>query len=508
MTETPPLQHELIDSPTQYAAIDLGSNSFHMLIAELVEGELRPLQRFREKVRLAEGLDDHRLLDEAARERGFQCLRRFAQRLRNMPSERVAIRATNTLRVAINANDFIAVAEGILGHPVEVISGVEEARLIYLGVAHTLADDAGRRLVVDIGGGSTELIVGERFEPQVLESLAVGCVAYEQRFFANGELSEARFKRARLAACSELVEIADELKPFDWSSVVGASGTVRAIARILQQNGWSDDEQIGRDGLEKLRMALLKCSHVGQIRLAGLERERASILPAGLAILTAIFDTLGIAQMRYSDGALREGVLYDLIGRSSHEDVRARTIDALSRRFRIDRPQARRVERTVLALHDQVVERWALHDPRCRRWLGWAAQLHEIGLAVSHSQFHRHGAYLVRNVDLPGFTQQTQQMLALLVRGHRRRFPAVDDFAVLRGQGDVARRLVLLLRLAVLLNHGRAAHEVPRLRIEVDGPAILLRFPPRWLADHPLTQADFDNEAQLLRPAGFELQIC
>ncbi len=188
--------------------------------------------------------------------------------------------------------------------------------------------------------------------------------------------------------------------------------------------------------------------------------------------------------------------------------MRARTIDALSRRFRVDRPQARRVERTVLALHDQVVERWALHDPRCRRWLGWAAQLHEIGLAVSHSQFHRHGAYLVRNVDLPGFTQQTQQMLALLVRGHRRRFPAADDFAVLRGQGDVARRLVLLLRLAVLLNHGRAAHEVPRLRIEVDGPAILLRFPPRWLADHPLTQADFDNEAQLLRPAGFELQIC
>jgi len=494
--------------PATLAAIDLGSNSFHMIVARPLDRDFQVIDRLKEMVRLAEGLTDDGDLQPEVAARALACLERFGQRLRGMPPGSVRAVGTNTLRQLRPGQGFVAQAEQALGHPIEIIAGREEARLIYLGVANGLAAGDERRLVVDIGGGSTELIVGERFEPQVLESLAVGCVAYEQRFFANGELSEARFKRARLAACSELVEIVDELKPFDWSSVVGASGTVRAIARILQQNGWSDDEQIGRDGLEKLRMALLKCSHVGQIRLAGLERERASILPAGLAILTAIFDTLGIAQMRYSDGALREGVLYDLIGRSSHEDVRARTIDALSRRFRVDRPQARRVERTVLALHDQVVERWALHDPRCRRWLGWAAQLHEIGLAVSHSQFHRHGAYLVRNVDLPGFTQQTQQMLALLVRGHRRRFPAADDFAVLRGQGDVARRLVLLLRLAVLLNHGRAAHEVPRLRIEVDGPAILLRFPPRWLADHPLTQADFDNEAQLLRPAGFELQIC
>ncbi|MDY6828412.1 MAG: exopolyphosphatase [Pseudomonadota bacterium] len=506
MSDGEPAQGELLQAPPRFAAVDLGSNSFHLLIGELHGNEVRPLQKFREKVRLAAGLDQDAYLHEAAQQRGLQCLRMFAQRLHGMPQDSVAVRATNTLRVAVNADSFIARAEAVLGYPIEVISGVEEARLIYLGVAHTLADDDHGRLVVDIGGGSTELIVGERFEPLVLESLSIGAVSYSERFFPAGKLTRKGFERAVLSASSELAPVQEALQEYPWIDVVGSSGTVRAVQRVLIQNGWSTDS-VTLEGLHALRDQLLGFERIEKLNVRGLSNARAGIFPAGVAILSAVFETLGLTQMRYSEGALREGILWDLIGRSAHEDVRRRTIDGLMRRFHVDRMQARRVESTALTLFDQIAPGWALDGGRPRRWLAWAADLHEIGLSISHSQYHRHGAYIVGRADLLGFTRQTQSALAILIQGHRRRFPRAEEFEVLKGDATVVRRLTVLLRLAVLLHHTRGAHPVPAVLARADAERLLVQFPEGWLLAHPLTAADLEREAEVLESAGLALSI-
>ena len=485
------------------AAVDLGSNSFHLIIARLEGEQLHVVDRLREQVQLGAGLDRYKRLTPAVQARALACLGRFGERLRDLAPGSVRAVGTNTLRLARNSDTFLAAAEQALGHPIAVIAGREEARLIYLGVAGSIADDRGQRLVIDIGGGSTEYIIGMRSEPFYRESLFMGCVSFARQFFAKGRITAAALNKAELAAQRELQTIETFYRQVGWASCIGASGTVLAIARVLQAHGWGDGS-ITREGLTRLRTALLARGHVDKLDLEGLRRDRASIFPAGVAILTASFDSLMIGQMLVANGALREGLLYELLGRIQHADVRAKTIAALIERMPLDATQAERVERTATALFADAADGWGLNDAD-RQLLQWAARLHEIGLSIAHSQFHRHGAYILTYADLEGFSRQDQQLLALLVRGHRRKFPTLEFRRLPADRRQPARRLALLLRLAVLLNRGRSAQALPPLGLTVSGDQVQLTFPPGWLDGHPLTRADLAEERRYLKRAAFKL---
>ncbi|MBA4501630.1 exopolyphosphatase [Marinobacterium marinum] len=491
--------------PSLLAAIDLGSNSFHIIVSQLFAGELKPLDVLSEKVQLAAGLDADDCLTEDAMARGLECLGRFGQRISELPRQSIRIVGTNALRQARNSDEFIRRVQALLGIPVEVIAGREEARLIYLGVAHTLADDSGRRLVVDIGGGSTECIIGERFEPRVRESLHMGCVSYTDQFFADGHITETAMRAARTAAMQELLSIRRDYRRLGWSSSVGASGTVKATLQACISLGFSH-EQITRQALDQLCRYLVECKNVEQLHIDGIKPERCSVLPAGVAILSAIFESLGVEQMSFSEGALREGVLYDMAGRLRHEDVRERTIHALTRRYLLDRKQATRIEATALIALAQVKDDWDLEAGSYHDMLSWAARCHEIGLAVSHSQFHKHSAYLLQHSDLPGFTRLEQQLLAFLVRGHRRKFPKEEYRQLPDELRHPYRYLCLLLRLSVIMHRSRSKARLPAFTLRVDGTRIDLTFPPGWLDHHPLTRADLEQEAAYLRSIDFKLK--
>lgn len=488
------------------AAIDLGSNSFHMVIARLEQGELKPVEIMSEKVQLAAGLDNHKQLSEEAQQRGIDCLARFAQRIEDIPRDSVRIVGTNALREARNSAEFAEQADRLLGSSLEIIAGREEARLIYLGVSHSQPDNPGRRLVVDIGGGSTECIIGERFEPLELESLHMGCVSYSKRFFREGKISTANLKAAETAAMLELQGIRESYLGHGFTSAVGSSGTAKAIKLACQSLGYSRD-QITRSALKKLRDYILEHEYCEDLQIENIKPERNQLLPAGVAIMTAIFDSLDIDAMDYSEGALREGLLYEMAGRLRHEDVRQRTTTALMQRYHVDAEQARRVENTALLALAQVKKDWQLLHESYHDMLSWAACSHEIGLAISHSQFHKHSAYLLLNSDLPGFTKLDQLYLATLVRGHRRKFPK-DEFKQLPSKRQEAyQRLCILLRLAVILHRNRSLNRAPAFTIEVDNNSIKLSFPSDWLDSHPLTQADLLQEVDRLAQADYNLQV-
>jgi exopolyphosphatase/guanosine-5'-triphosphate,3'-diphosphate pyrophosphatase len=487
------------------AAIDLGSNSFHMVVAKADSGEIRILERLGEKVQLAAGIDDERQLSEESMQRGLDCLKRFAQLINGLPLGAVRIVGTNALREARNRGEFIRRAEGILGHPVEVISGREEARLIYLGVSHTLADTPGKRLVADIGGGSTEFIIGQRFEPLLRESLQMGCVSYTQRYFKDGKITPARYAQAYTAARLEIMGIENALHRIGWDEAIGSSGTVRAIGLALKANGQGSGE-VNAEGLAWLKRKLFKLGDVDKIDFDGIKPDRRSIFPAGLAILEAIFDALSLQRMDHCEGALREGVLYDLLGRHHHEDVRERTLSSLMDRYHADLEQAARVERKALHALEQVATAWDLDDQMWRDLLSWAAKVHEIGLDIAHYHYHKHGAYLIEHSDLSGFSREDQQMLALLVRGHRRNIPK-DKFAEFGENGDKLIRLCVLLRFAILFHHIRGTQEMPQVVLQAAGNHLEVVFPDGWLENNQLTQADFEQEAQWLARVGIVLSV-
>lgn len=485
------------------AAIDLGSNSFHMIVARVLNGQLHVLDRLQEMVRLAAGLDERGRLEKSAQQRALDCLGRFGQRVRDLPAKNVRVVGTNTLRRARNAPKFLAAAERSLGHPIEVISGQEEARLIYLGVAHNLPSDARRRLVIDIGGGSTEFIIGERFEPVAAESLHMGCVSLSLAHFPGGAIAPRAWKRALTAAQLELQPIEAPFRALGWRSAYGASGTVRAIGAAVRAAGRGEAD-ITLPALYDLRDRVLAAGETRRLRIPGVSVERAPVFPGGLAILIAAFEALGIERLEVADGALREGLLHDLLGRLGRRDVRARTIQSLSARYHIDTAQSERVERTVRALLAHLPDRGGLSEEDAHL-LGWAARLHEIGLAIAHTKYHRHGAYLIEHSDLPGFSLQEQRLLAVLIRGHRRRFPVALFDELPRPQARAARRACLLLRLAVLLNRARADVALPRLRLGFAKKTLHVRFARGWLKRHPLTRADLEMEADHLRAAGLRL---
>ncbi|QLF93202.1 exopolyphosphatase [Pseudomonas sp. ABC1] len=498
------MRHSSPESHPLIAALDLGSNSFHMVLARTSNGEMRILERLGEKVQLAAGLDEQRNLDENAMQRGLDCLRRFAQLVNHLPEGAVRVVGTNALREARNRAEFIRRAEDILNHQIEVISGREEARLIYLGVAHTFPCAPGKRLVVDIGGGSTEFIIGEVFDSHLRESLQMGCVSFTQRYFRDGKITAARYAQAYTAARLELMGIEQGLHRLGWQEAIGASGTIRAVGLAIKGGGHSNGE-VTRAGLTWLKHKVLKLSDVEKIDLEGVKPDRRSVFPAGLAILEAIFDALDLSSMSHSEGALREGVLYDLLGRQHQEDVRDRTLSFLMERYHVDAEQAARVEGKALEAFDQVADDWKL-DEGHRELLAWAARIHEVGLDIAHYQYHKHGAYLIEHSDLPGFSRRDQMMLALLVRGHRRNIPK-DKFAEFEDEGTRLLRLSVLLRFAILFHHIRSDQDMPVVRLKAGEQSLEVRFPEGWLEANPLTQADFQAEADWLQRIDFNLKI-
>jgi len=493
-------------APQTVATIDLGSNSFHMIVARIDDGHLQVIDRIKEMVRLGEGLTPDKSLRPEVAERALACLGRFGQRLRGMPPENVWAVGTNTLRQVHPEAGFLERAEAALGHSIDVISGREEARLVYLGVAHGLAAGTERRLVVDIGGGSTEVIVGEGFEAEIRESLHMGCVSMSQRWFSEDKITAKLMDKAELAGALEVRPVREQFRRAGWSTAVGSSGTIKSIATVIAAEGWGDDG-ISAQSLLRLREALVSTGRISAVALKGLSDERRPVFVGGVAVLRSVFTNLGISHMQVSDEALREGLAYEMMGRSRHEDVRERTVAALMRRFAVDRPQARRVQATALALFRQVTAAWGLHDLEYPRFLAWSARLHEVGVIIAHSQYQKHGGYLLRNADLSGFTRQQQQLLAVVVQGHRRKFPVQEFLALPKPIQDCARHLCVLLRLAVLIHRGRTPNTKPRPRLVVQGDSLNLSFPAGWLDAHPLTRTELEQEAQLLKTAGMTLEF-
>lgn len=488
------------------AAIDLGSNSFHMVVAKLFQGELTTVDVMSDKVQLAAGMTDDKILSDDAMERGFNCLRRFAQRISAIPRSAIKIVGTNALREAHNRLEFAQQAEKILGVPFEIIAGREEARLIYLGVSHTLADVSGARLVVDIGGGSTEFIIGERFEPLETESLEMGCVSFTQRFFTDGKVNPTNFRRAEFAAKQEVLSIRERYRQVGWINSVGASGSIKAIRNACVECGFADEE-ITPKALAKLKDKMLSFDTISDIDIPGIKPERLAILPAGLAILIALFESLDVKSMGFSTGALREGLLYDMAGRLQHEDVRERSISALCQRYHVDLDHAQRVEHTAMILLAQVKTTWELDQPEYHDLLAWAARTHEAGLTIAHSQFHKHSAYLVQHSDLAGFTSSEQQLLGFLVRAHRRKFPK-DEYKLLPdNRQESMKRLCLILRLSVILNRSRDEVRLPALSLHVEGKQMQLTFPEGWFPQHPLTEADLQQEQDYLKQIDISLSV-
>ena len=489
------------------AAIDLGSNSFHMIVARINDGQIQVLDRLREMVQLAIGLDGRNRLSEESQQRALDCLARFGQRLRHIPPTQLRIVGTNTLRMARNSAEFLARAEAVLGHSVEVISGPEEARLIYLGVMHSVAAIPGQRLVVDIGGGSTELIIGEQFEPLHLTSLKMGCVSISRACFDDGRITEARLHKAELIVQLRLEPIGEEYRDLGWQVVTGASGTIKAVQEVVVREGWSR-EGITLEALRRLRGALLEAGNANALAARWqLESARAKVFAGGFAVLHGLCEALAITRLEVSDGALREGVIYDLQGRICHEDVRDRTIATVTQRYGLDDAQAKRVLATARGLLAQTAATWNLETAEFAHLLDWAARLHEIGLLLSHQDYHKHGAYILEHAILPGFSRSDQMLLAALVRRHRRSFP-LDAFSQLpKEQAQPLQRLGVLLRLAVMLHRSRSRQPLPSLMLEANGQRLNLRFPDGWLAGHPLTRADLENEARYLRKANFRLEF-
>ncbi len=480
-----------------YAAIDLGSNSFHMIVANVIDGRIQVVDKLKDMVRLAGGLDDRQRLSEEAMNTALECLQRFGQRIKEIPKSNVRAVGTNTMRQARNGKVFLKKAREALGKSIEVISGREEARLIYLGVAYSNYHETEQRLVIDIGGGSTEFAIGQGYHARLMESLYMGCVNMSNRFFASGEITAKKMRKAILAARQELETIDNKYKRAGWENVYGSSGTIIAIRDVIKGQG-STDIGISLAGLEKLKEDLIAKGHIGKLELPGLSATRAPVFAGGVAILCAAFEALNLQIMNVSESALREGLLLDLIGRKHNQDIRHKTVADLISRYNVDADHAKRVEATVKTCFKQLKDSWSLDKESDLKPLRWAATLHEIGFAIAHNQYHKHGAYLLNHSDLPGFSREEQSRLAFLVRCHRRKI-AMEELALLpEDLHEKLLRLCVILRLAVVLNRGRSPNALPEFQLSAANGNMSIRFPDNWLAEHPLTEADIATEAEYL----------
>ena len=483
-------------------AVDLGSNSFHLLIGRVVDDQIYPLDSLKETVRLATGLTEDKRLDLQAQERGIAALRRFSERLSGMPPEAVRVVGTNALRVAKNSAEFLRRAEKTLGFPIEVIPGREEARLIYLGVVHSLPMSGHNRLVIDIGGGSTELIIGNRLRPKLMESLYMGCVSYTTRFFGDGRIDKKSFKQAELAAREEVQTLAARFQREGWREAIGSSGTARSIADVLQRNGRSDGH-IDASGIAWLREELIAAGELKKIAIPGLREDRIPVVAGGVAIMSAAFAELDLRQMTVAEGALRQGVLWDLLGRVHHRDIRDVTIEQFARRYHIDLVQAQRVTALAETLMAQLVR----DDPDLapvEHFIDWAGRLHEIGISIAQGAYHKHSAYILANADMPGFSRQEQAWLSNLVLAQR------GKLTKMRAGFDADERLAALafcLRVAVIFYRNRRNLKLPPMRASRRARGFSLQVDAAWLEDHTLIALALEAERDQWKTVGFELQV-
>lgn len=483
------------------AAVDLGSNSFHLVVAREVDGSLQILHKEKQRVYLADGLDDKNQLSQEAIDRAVAILKQFATTLQNFPETSVKVAATYTLRRAKNVNSFISQANKVFPYHIDVISGQEEARLIYQGVAHYIHHDDSR-LVVDIGGGSTELIIGKHFKHKLLSSRNMGCVSFTKQFFSDGQITDKRFKKAEIRAEQELEVIFANYIGAGWQSVVGTSGTIKAILAMINAN---DPEQncITLERLLELKTQFIAAKKINNLLIAGLSPERQVSICGGLAILIAIFQLFKIESMEYSDFSLREGLLHEMQQKLAKKDIRANTIENLSDRNAIDKEHANRVANTASWLFQQVQTQWQLDSQDNHQLLQWAAQLHEIGLGINSSGLHKHSAYIVANSQLPGFTQQQQTLLSCLIRFYRKKIKLEELPTLLGLEHFQILQLIVLLRLAVLLNQKRLNDQHQELKVSAKVNSLLLTFPKKWLAEHSLLHADLQQEQKYLKKVGF-----
>jgi exopolyphosphatase/guanosine-5'-triphosphate,3'-diphosphate pyrophosphatase len=484
------------------AAVDLGSNSFRLQVGRIVNSQIYPLDGLKDPVRLAAGLGEDKLLDDASQQRGLLALSRFGERLTGFKPDEVRAVATNTLRVAKNAPEFILRAEAALGFPIEVIAGREEARLIYVGVAHTLPDPHRQQLVVDIGGGSTEFIIGRSFKPLELESLYMGCVSYTMKFFPDGRIDKRGFREAELAAQRELQTIALPFGAVGWEMAVGSSGTAKSLFDILNASGQAEGA-ITRKGLEALKQVLIKHGSLDKLPLNGIKADRLPVLPGGLAIMLAIFRAFELEEMVFSEGALRLGVLYDLLGRYHHHDLRDATVQSFAERYSVDRAQAERVGATAVHLLEQLDPATRDPDNLDRRFLLWAATLHEIGISVAHSSYHKHSAYILGNADMPGFSRMDQGRLSRLVLGHRGKLSRLTGIDPMSSDWQ----LIACLRFAVVFHRARDERSCPPVRIARDGTGFTLEAEAQWLDGLPLTAASLNDEVAQWNAIGHPLAV-
>jgi len=481
------------------AAVDLGSNSFHLQIGRVVDDQVYPLDSLREPVRLGGGLTRDKKLDRATQVRALDALSRFGERLRGFPAGAVRAVGTNALRVAKNAVPFLADAQAALGFPIEVIYGREEARLIYLGVSHSLPPSPARRLVVDIGGGSTEFIIGTGFEPELMESLPMGCVSWTLRYFADGRIDRGAMRRAELAASTEIERIVRAYRKAGWQEAVGSSGTAKTVAATLVASGWSAGG-ITREGLDRLRSHLIRAGDVARLELPMVKEERAAVLAGGVAVLAAVFDGLGLERMDVSEGALRTGVLYDLLGRVQHQDQRDATVRVFMRRHEVDQAQADRVHALAEGLLLQLAPRSSEDD---RLMLRWAACLHEIGLIIAQAGYHKHSAYIVSNADMPGFSGSEQARLARLVLAHRGKLGKLEGLPARSADW----LMVFALRIAAAVHRARIDVQLPQFGCRATDTGFVLTVPAAWLEDHPLTAAALEAESEEWRALGMRLEV-
>jgi exopolyphosphatase/guanosine-5'-triphosphate,3'-diphosphate pyrophosphatase len=481
------------EDPELVAAVDLGSNSFHLLVGRVVQTpvgpQISPIDSLKDAVRLASGLSADKRLDAASQSRAVLALQRFGERLRLFHPQRVRAVATNTFRVAKNGPSFLKTCEAALGFPIEVIAGKEEARLIYNGVAHTLAADGRRRLVIDIGGGSTEMIIGTDYRPELLESVFIGCIRFTREFFPDGQVSRSGFREAVLAARKEIQVASGPFRALGWEMAVGSSGTARAIADVVAALG---DRSYGitLSGMEEIRARLVKAGRVEQADLPGIKPDRMPVFVGGLSIMIALFEELAIDRMQYSEGALRLGVLYDVLGRARHDDMRVYTVEQFVKRYAVDTAQAQRVSDLALLLWGQVALGSQEERQDMAQLLNWSAQLLEVGHSISHNSYHKHSAYIVSQSDMPGFSRRDQQVMSGLVLGHVGKLGKVQSLFVDRFQ----RLALICLRLAAIFYRSRASAQLPTVRLQTTGKGVALTLDADWLEHHPLTRFTLNQE--------------
>jgi len=492
-------------SKNTIAAIDLGSNSFHMVVAEENKGQLVILDRIREMVRLAEGLDDKGQLDPEVEQRALDCLSRFGQRIRSLDAHCVSTAGTNTLRRIRESDEFIFQAEQVLGFPIEIISGYEEARLVYQGVAHTLEQDHQSKLIVDIGGGSTELVIGEGFTPQLLNSLEMGCVMMTKRFFADGKIKSKRLQAARIFVLQRMKAVRYTYKQLGWESVIGSSGSIKSIASVIHEMKLQENEGINHESLLKLVEICSDYKKIKKLDLPGLSEKRQPVFLGGLIVLAGVFEALDIKHMHVSEGALREGLLYDMVGRRHNNDIRNDSVSSLANRFHIDSHHAQRIELTAFDFFQQLKEECFGETQNAANLLRWACELHEIGRNIAHSMYQKHSAYIIEYADLAGFSRQEQYRLSVIVDSHRGKL-TIDSF------NDIPKKLrqkliylTVIIRLSVIFHRSRIENQLPVIKITIEDNDLTLYLPDMWLNEHPLTINDLEQEADYLLAVGLKM---